>query len=32
MSEVIAMHMSESMKELLDYYSIADLEKASHIP
>ena len=26
------MHMSESMKKLLDYYSIADLEKASHIP
>lgn len=26
------MHMSESMKELLDYHSITDLEKASHIP
>ena len=26
------MHMSKSMKELLDYYSITDLEKASRIP
>ena len=26
------MNMSRSMKELLDYHSIADLEKASHIP
>lgn len=26
------MHMSESMKELLDYYSITDLEKVSRIP
>jgi len=26
------MHMSKSMKELLDYHSITNLEKASHIP
>lgn len=26
------MHMSESMKELLDYYSITELERAAHIP